>query len=87
MRSNTQFGVESVAPMTALSQGNDSSFPRRVSAASQKEDKNRWMTMLPEGFEPTPYSVVCGRGRQCKTSVGNRCLQVIALFLLAGTHN
>ena len=38
---------------------------------------------LPEDFVPSGYSVVCGRGRACTESVGNRRLKVIANIFLA----
>jgi hypothetical protein len=64
-------------PMTSLSY-EDVSYPRRVSSASERDDKTRCKALLPEDFQPTPYSVICGRGRMCKTSIGNRRLEVIA---------
>lgn len=77
---------EEPIPMTSLSYDDDDddiSFPRRVSTASHRGDeKNRFKTLLPKGFEPTPYSVICGRGRLCKASVGNRRLQVIASMFI-----
>ena len=38
--------------------------------------------LLPEDFEPLPYSVICGRGRSCAESVGNRRLQVICQLFI-----
>jgi hypothetical protein len=38
--------------------------------------------MLPVDFAPTPYSVVCGRGRASADAVGNRRLQVIATMFI-----
>lgn len=38
---------------------------------------------LPEDFVPSGYSVICGRGRACTESVGNRRLRVIAEIFLA----
>lgn len=34
--------------------------------------------LLPEDFEPSAYSVICGRGRKTTDAVGNRRLAVIA---------
>jgi hypothetical protein len=34
--------------------------------------------LLPDDFEPSPYSVVCGRGRRSTAAIGNRRLNVIA---------
>jgi hypothetical protein len=33
---------------------------------------------LPLDFEPTPYSVIIGRGKECKAVAGNRRLKVLA---------
>lgn len=57
------------------------SFARRVSTET-REEKSRCKTLLPEDFVPTPYSVVCGRGRKCTAAVGNRRLQVIATMFI-----
>ena len=37
---------------------------------------------LPIEFTPTPYSVVCGRGKVCTDAVGNRRLKIIASMFL-----
>ena len=37
---------------------------------------------LPLDFKPFPYSVICGRGKACSESVGNRRLKVIASTFL-----
>jgi hypothetical protein len=37
---------------------------------------------LPVGFQPTPYSVLFGRGKKCTQSCGNRRLRVIAMMFL-----
>ena len=34
--------------------------------------------MLPEGFEPSAYTVIVGRGKAIRETVGNRRLQVLA---------
>jgi hypothetical protein len=60
----------------------DFSFALRVSAASNGDERYRYKTPLPEGFEPTPYSVVCGRGRKSTYAIGNRRLQVIAQMFI-----
>lgn len=39
-------------------------------------------TVLPVNFKPTPYSVICGRGRKCAESIGNRRLNVIAQMFI-----
>ena len=36
------------------------------------------MKKLPINFSPTPYSVICGREKACRTAVGNRRLQVLS---------
>mmetsp|Transcript_3936 Transcript_3936/g.9565 ORF Transcript_3936/g.9565 Transcript_3936/m.9565 type:complete len:299 (-) Transcript_3936:3892-4788(-) len=60
-----------------------SAFSRRVSTESAlRDEKPRCKQMLPEDFVPTPYTVVCGRGRKCTTAVGNRRLQVIATMFI-----
>lgn len=56
----------------------DYAFTRRVSTPSNRDERNRCKTLLPKGFEPTPYSVICGRGRKSTSAVGNRRLQVMA---------
>lgn len=64
---------------------------RPRSAASSIKDKKIergdkafvFKTMLPEDFEPTPYTVICGRGRKCADAIGNRRLQVIAQMFIA----
>lgn len=78
--SNNFFGND-VVPFSSMSSSqNDFAFSRRVStvSASSRDERSRCKTLLPEAFEPTPYSVICGRGRKCTTAVGNRRLQVIA---------
>jgi len=70
-------------PLTSLSSEGDFSLSRRVSTtASDRDERNRCKPLLPEGFEPTPYSVICGRGRKCTAAVGNRRLQVIATMFI-----
>ena len=60
-----------------------SAFSRRVSTESAlRDEKPRCKQMLPEDFVPTPYTVVCGRGRKCTAAVGNRRLQVIATMFI-----
>jgi hypothetical protein len=39
--------------------------------------KHGCKTMLPKEFIPTHYSVHCGRGKSCESSIGNRRLQII----------
>jgi hypothetical protein len=57
------------------------SCARRVSTEPGEENL-RCKSLLPEGFVPTPYSVVCGRGTKCTKAVGNRRLQVIATMFI-----
>jgi hypothetical protein len=77
--SGSFFNNNDVLPMTSFSATDDDfSFARRVSAASNRDERHRCKTPLPDGFEPTPYSVICGRGRKSTNAIGNRRLQVIA---------
>lgn len=46
--------------------------------SSNKSHQCRDELALPDDFEPSPYSVVCGRGRKASDAVGNRRLGVIA---------
>jgi hypothetical protein len=43
-----------------------------------KSNQYRDERMLPGGFKPSPYSVICGRGRKSSEAFGNRRLTVIA---------
>jgi hypothetical protein len=43
--------------------------------------------MLPGVFEPSPYSVVCGRGRKSSEAFGNRRLNVIASWYVKRYSN
>jgi hypothetical protein len=52
--------------------------PSFLSAAMNKSNEFRDELMLPGGFEPSPYSVICGRGRKSSEAFGNRRLNVIA---------
>jgi hypothetical protein len=63
--------------------------PAEVSSSSCSEPTNdgkslckNLRTLLPVDFKPTPYSVVCGRGRKCAESVGNRRLNVTAQMFI-----
>jgi hypothetical protein len=51
-------------------------------ATRSRTSKHGCKTMLPKEFRPTPYSVQCGRGKSCRTSVGNRRLQIIGSMSL-----
>jgi hypothetical protein len=52
--------------------------PSSMSAAMNKSNPYKDELMLPGGFEPSPYSVICGRGRKSTEAFGNRRLTVIA---------
>jgi hypothetical protein len=52
--------------------------PSFISAAMKISNEYRDELMLPGGFEPSPYSVICGRGRKSSEAFGNRRLNVIA---------
>jgi hypothetical protein len=39
-------------------------------------------TLLPLGFEPAPYTVIFGRGKESKEAVGNKRLRVLATSFL-----
>lgn len=83
MMSGNFFNSNDVVPLASFSSTEDDfSFVRRVSTASNRDERNRCKTLLPEGFEPTPYSVICGRGRKCTSAVGNRRLRVIAQMFI-----
>lgn len=43
----------------------------RVDQSSSKKKCSKTMTPLPEGFEPGPNDVICGRGRNIWNSIGN----------------
>lgn len=60
-------GGRSIAPMTSLGGGGGGGKNRRL---------------LPPDFIPTPYSVICGRGRRIAEAVGNRRLRVIATMFI-----
>jgi hypothetical protein len=49
-----------------------------MSAAMNKSNEYRDELMLPGSFEPSPYSVIFGRGRKASEAFGNRRLNVIA---------
>ena len=51
---------------------------RRISSFEKAHCK----AILPEDFKPTPYSVICGRGRKVSQAIGNRRLQVIAQMFI-----
>jgi hypothetical protein len=77
------FGGDDIIPMASFSNAHDDfSYARRVSTASSRDERNRCKALLPEGFEPTPYSVICGRGRKCTSATGNRRLHVIAQMFI-----
>jgi hypothetical protein len=77
MTTNIATPVVSSSP----SHSDGTSYARRVSTES-RDDSPRCKTLLPEGFVPAPYSVVCGRGTKCSHAVGNRRLQVIATMFI-----
>ena len=52
------------------------------SGLTARTSENGCKTMLPEEFRPTHYSVQCGRGKLCRTSIGNRRLQIIGSMFL-----
>lgn len=52
------------------------------SGLTSRTSKNGCKTMLPKEFRPTHYSVQCGRGKACRTSIGNRRLQIIGSMFL-----
>jgi hypothetical protein len=52
--------------------------PSSMSAAMNNTNQYRDELMLPGAFEPSPYSVICGRGRKSSEAFGNRRLTVIA---------
>lgn len=83
--SNGLFGGD-VAPFVSMSSSQDEfSFSRRVStvsSASGRDERSRCKTLLPLDFQPTPYSVICGRGRFCTKATGNRRLNVIATMFV-----
>lgn len=58
----------------AISTGNNTN----PTGSSNKSHQCRDELALPDDFEPSPYSVVCGRGRRATEAVGNRRLGVIA---------
>ncbi|KAG7353211.1 hypothetical protein IV203_009260 [Nitzschia inconspicua] len=77
------FNNNEFVPMASFTGTQDDfSFARRVSTASSRDERSRCKTLLPEGFEPTPYSVICGRGRKCTSAIGNRRLQIIAQMFI-----
>ena len=44
--------------------------------------RNKAMVLLPQDFQPSPYSVICGREKYFRDSIGNRRLKVtLSLFL------
>lgn len=81
--SGNYFSGNDVLPMTSFSTHlDDFSCTRRVSTTSNREERHRCKAPLPNGFEPTPYSVICGRGRKSTNAIGNRRLQVIAQMFI-----
>jgi len=49
---------------------------------STNKSKASGIQKLPPGFEPSPYSVIIGRAKECKQSSGNRRLRIIATAYL-----
>ena len=47
-----------------------------------KVSKEATSRPLPIEFTPTPYSVICGRGKVCTDAIGNRRLKIIASMFL-----
>lgn len=57
---------------------NESDDCPAVVAAASKTHQTKEQTRLPADFEPTPYSVIVGKGRIPNSSVGNQRLRVLA---------
>ena len=55
---------------------------RPESTPSSLSTKKNSFYLLPSDFEPTPHSVVLGRGKECSRSIGNRRLRVLAMTFL-----
>lgn len=66
----------STTSLPSLFPGRMSWIPRSSSTASSSSDRDAKMR-LPESFEPSPYSVLIGRGKVCAEATGNRRLKVI----------
>ena len=45
--------------------------------------KNDDVVLLPPEFTPSPYTVICGRKKACRDSIGNRRLQIIASMFVS----
>ncbi|CAB9509540.1 Nitrilase family, member 2 [Seminavis robusta] len=67
----------------------NSSMDNQPSKAAPEKIGNYWVArskhtkrLLPETFEPTQYSVICGRTKFCFDSVGNRRFKVTAKMFL-----
>jgi hypothetical protein len=74
----------SARPMEALSNTCiKQTAAERSSSSSSLLEKAHCKNVLPEDFTPTPYSVICGRGRKCTEAVGNRRLHVIATMFIS----
>lgn len=75
-------------PMEALSNKSIQTFKTTVkrrgsiSSTTSSVEKSHCKAILPEEFTPTPYSVICGRGRKYIDSIGNRRLAVIASMFI-----
>lgn len=54
--------------------------PGTVDLRCQGPNKND--TLLPSSFVPGPYSVIIGRGKECKGAIGNERLRVLASTFL-----
>jgi hypothetical protein len=53
-----------------------SSLPKFSPASTASVQSNK-KTLLPLSYEPAPYSVIMGRGRESFNSIGNRRLRVL----------
>ena len=76
--------MNSSAPLAPPSAGPSTLIPSLpVSFKFFKNPKKKQANEpLPHDFQPFPYSVICGRGKACTESVGNRRLKVIASMFL-----
>lgn len=54
---------------------------------SRESINNKTDTLLPSYFVPGPYSVLIGRGKECKGAIGNQRLKVLASTFLSGYSN
>ena len=73
--------LSSTSTVTKRRRGSTLSTTSNSSSSSSSKYSSKGM-MLPEDFVPLPYSVICGRGRSCAESVGNRRLLVICQLFI-----